>query len=622
MFDFIHGNKKIVQIILILIALTFAFWGVESYQMAGLGADVASVEGQKISQQEFTNALRDQQEAMRQQYGGNADASLLDSPEMRRAVLQGLIETRLQGAQAREAGLVVSDAELAKAIGDLKVFHEDGKFSRNRYELLLRNQGMTPVVFENRLRQDLAREQLRAGLSETAFYSGTVLDRLIKISQEQREVSFLTFSPADFIAQVKLEPEAAQNYYEANRDEFRIPEQAKVEYVVLSADTLAPKMEVTDDEIKKHYEENKAKYLGAEEREASHILIKGDDEKARAKGEELAEEARKNPDAFGKLAKEHSQDPGSAAKNGELGYFRKGVMAKPFEEAVFDMQLGEIKGPIKTDFGLHVVRLTGIKPGVERKFDEVKASIEQELKKQKASRKFAELAENFSNMVYEQPDSLKPAAEAFDLKVEQSDWVKRGGENPGVLGHAKLQDAVFSTDAVKEKRNTEVVEAAPATLVSARIVDYQAPSLKPLEEVKSEITAKLLLAEADKRAEEEAQAVLAKLREGGDVKREWRETKTVSRRDTGELEGSVLKQIFKANVEKLPAYTGADVGDEGYRLIKITSVQDSGKPDESKRAALVNELTKLKGEAQLSAYLQSFRSEAEIRVKEENLEKQ
>ncbi len=621
MFDFIHGNKRIVQVILILIALTFAFWGVESYRMGGLGSDVASVAGQKISQQEFTNALREQQEAMRKQFGADADAALLDSPEMRRAVLEGLIESRLQAAQARQSGLMVSDSEIANVISDIEAFQEGGKFSQNRYELLLRNQGMTPVIFENRLRQDLARQQLREGLNETAFISDTVLERLIKISQEQREVSFLSFSPADFIAQVKLEPDAAKTYYEANREEFRVPEQAKVEYVVLSTDSLAARMEVTAEESKKYYEENSAKYKSSEEREASHILIKleGDDAKARA--EKLYEEVRNNPDAFAKFAKEHSQDPGSAAKGGDLGYFKTGVMAKPFEEAVFAMKVGEIKRPIQTDFGFHIIKLTGIKSGVERGFGEVEASIEQELKKQKANRKFAELAESFSNIVYEQPDSLKPATEAFNLKVEQSDWVKRGAENPGVLSNAKLLDAIFSSDAVKEKRNTEVVEVTPGTLVSARVLDYRPPSLKPFEEVKNEVSAKLLLKAADKRAEEEAKAVLAQLREGKEVKRDWSDARTVSRRDTGELEGDALRQIFKVNVSKLPAFTGVDVGDAGYQLIRISSVKDSDKLDQSKREALVKELTKLKGEAQLSAYLESLRADADIRIKQENLEK-
>jgi peptidyl-prolyl cis-trans isomerase D len=623
MFDFIHGNKRIVQIILILIALTFAFWGVESYRMGGLGSDVATVAGQKISQQEFDNALRGQQEAMRKQLGAEADAALLDGPEMRRAVLESLIESRLQGAQARQVGLVVSDSELAKVISGIEPFQEDGKFSQARYELLLRNQGMTPVIFEHQVRQDLARQQLTEGLSGTAFISETVLDRLIKISQEQREVSFLSFSPADFVAQVKLEPDAAKTYYEANRDEFRVPEQAKVEYVALSADTLAAQMEVTADELKKYYQENNAKYHGSEERQASHILIKPqtDEAEARAKAEQLYQQALQNPEAFPKLANEHSQDPGSAAKGGDLGYFGKGVMAKPFENAVFAMKVGEIKGPVQTDFGFHIIKLTGIKPGVERSFEEVRTSIEQELKKQKANRKFAELAESFSNMVYEQPDSLKPAADAFKLKIEQSDWIKRGAQNPGVFANAKLLDAVFSADATKEKRNTEVIEVTPGTLVSARIVDYQPPSLKPFEEVKSEIAAQLLLKEADKRAEEEAKAVLASLREGKEAKRQWTSPQTVSRTDTGELEGDVLKQIFKANVSKLPAFTGVDVGDQGYRLIKISSVNDAGKLDEAKRDALTKELTKLKGEAQLSAYLQSLRADADIRIKQENLEK-
>jgi peptidyl-prolyl cis-trans isomerase D len=623
MFDFIHGNKRVVQIILILIALTFAFWGVESYQMSGLGSDVASVEGSKISQQEFSNAIREQQQALRTQLGGGADASLLESPELRQSVLQQLIEERVLGIGARNAGLVVRDAQLAEVISGIEPFQENGKFSQARYELLLRNQGTTPVNFENRVRQDLARQQLKETLGESTFISNAVLDRLIGISQQQREVSFASFSPADYAAEVKLAPDAAKMYYENNAAEFRIPEQAKVEYVVLSSEALAPQMEVTAAELKKYYEENSAKYRSAEERQASHILIKtdGDEVKAREKAEQLLKEAKQNADAFAKLAKQHSQDPGSAANGGDLGYFGKGVMAKPFEDAVFEMKVGEVKGPVRTDFGFHVIKLNGVKAAVERGLDDAKGSIEQELKRQKAAKKFAELAESFSNIVYEQSDSLKPAADAFKLKVEQSDWVKRGAENPGVLNNPKLLNAIFSSDATKEKRNTEAIEVASGTLVAARVLEYQPSAIKPFEEVKNEISAKLLLQEADKLAEERAKAALRRLRAGEDTNIKWTEPKTVSRTETGELEGGSLKQIFRANVAKLPAYTGADAGNAGFQVIKISAVKDSGKLDESKREQLVRELTRLKGDAQLTAYLASLREDVDIRIKRENFEK-
>jgi peptidyl-prolyl cis-trans isomerase D len=473
------------------------------------------------------------------------------------------------------------------------------------------------------MRQDLARHQLKQTLEESAFMSGTVLDRLLAISRQEREVSTATFSPADFVTEAKLEPDAAKMYYENNAAEFRVPEQAKVEYVVLSADALIPQMEATSEEARKYYEENIAKYRSAPEWQASHILIKAEDDeaKAREKAEVVLKEAKQNPDAFAKLAKEHSQDPGSAEKGGDLGYFGKGVMAKPFEEAVADMKVGEIKGPVKTDFGFHIIKLTGAKPAVERSFEEVKASVEQEIKKQKAAKKFAELAENFTNIVYEQSDSLQPAAEAFKLKIEQSDWLKRDTKNEGVLDNEKLLQAIFSTDATKEKRNTEAIEVAPGTLVSARVVDYKPPVMKPFEEVKDEISAKLLLQQADKRAEEEAKTVLQRLRAGEDVKLGWSDAKTVSRTDTGEFDGAVLRQIFRADTSKLPAYTGVDVGDAGYQLIRISAVKEGPKLDDEKRRQLVAELTKLKGSAQLDAYLASLREDVEIRVNRENIEK-
>lgn len=286
----------------------------------------------------------------------------------------------------------------------------------------------------------------------------------------------------NYVAKVKLEDGAAKKFYDENTEQFRTPDQAKVEYVVLTPESLA--VEVSEAEIKAWYDGHKERYQQPEERRASHILIAAEKlgkDKARQKAEEVLREVQAKPAAFAELARKHSDDPGSASQGGDLGFFGRGMMVKPFEDATFALRDGEVSGIVESDFGFHIIKLTGQHVAREKPLAEVRGEIERELKSSAVARKFAEAAESFSNMVYEQSDSLQPVAEQFKLKIQRSDWIGREA-NPaaGVLGNAKLLAAVFSDDTIQNKRNTEAVEVAQNTLVAARIAEYQPASVQPL----------------------------------------------------------------------------------------------------------------------------------------------
>ena len=618
----------LAKLILVLITVPFALWGVESYIRYGGDADVvASVDGYKISQQEFTRALKEQQERLRRALGRNYDPSLVDGPEVRRSILDGLISERLLLADALRSGIRVSDARLAAMIAEEPAFQQNGKFSQERYERLLKQQNLTPVGFEARVRQDVMLQQLRDGYVKSAFVPRTLVANAARLGEQKREVSQVMLSADQYMSQVKVEPAAIQAYYDNHRSDFSIPEQVRVEYVTLSPDSVLGQAAVSDAEVKKYYDEHAARYQDPGERQASHILIAvtpnapaGERAAAKAKAEKLYQELQKNPGTFADVARKESQDPGSAQQGGDLGFFAPGGMVKPFSDAVFHMKVGEIVGPVESEFGYHIIKLSAIKPGKTVTLDQAKGDITQELQKEKAATKFAEVAETFSNLVYEQSDSLKPAADALKLTIQSSPWISKKGHEVPLLSNEKLLQAVFAEDAIKNRRNTEAIEVAPSTLVSARVVEYKPSSTRPLDAVAAEIGEKLKRDQAAVLAMQDGKARLAKLQQGETLGLDWSAPQLVGRKDAQGLSAAVLSGVFKADVRKLPAYVGVENPQGGFSLVRVSRVVEApGDPE--KGAEYAQNLQQLFAEESVSAYLAYLRQKADIKVMSANLEK-
>jgi peptidyl-prolyl cis-trans isomerase D len=626
MFDLVGKHKKLIQIILAIVFLPFAFFGIDSYFRAGDRSDnFATVGGQPITEQEFTQALQERQNYLQRMVGGRMDPALLDSSELRFAVLDGMVRQRLLISQAARGGLLVSDQQLQQIISEQPAFQEDGKFSHARYEELLRRQNMTPIGFENSLRRDLMVERVSNAYRATAIVPNAVAERLLRINAQQREVSQSVLAPENFVPQVKLEAGAAQQYYDAHQNEFQVAEQARLEYLVLALDAVASQVEVSDDEVKQFYEQNLKQYAQGDERQASHILIVADakasaEEKqaARARAGQLLQQAKQNPENFAELARKNSQDPGSAANGGDLGFFPRGAMTKPFDDAVFQMKAGEIAGPVESEFGYHIIRLTAVKGG--RGLDGVKSQVTLDLKRQKAGKKFSELAEQFNNLVFEQGDSLKPAADALKAAIQSSSWVSRSGSENKLLNNQKLLQAVFAEDAVKNKRNSEVVDVGNNTLIAARVLEYKPASVRPFAEVGAAIAKQLTLQQAAQLAASRGRELLAKLKQGETAAVAWSGAKLISREKSQGYAGPVLIGAFKADVGKLPAYAGIESA-EGYVLLKITRVVDTEGGDVARRKAASEELRQMVGQEEFDAYVASLKLRTDIQVKKERLEK-
>ena len=621
MFDFVHEKKRLVQIVLALIVLPFAFWGVDSYNQSGDRAEaVATVNDAKITRREFEYALRQQQDRLREMMGANFDAAMLDSPEMKRAVMDNLIEQRLLIEHARDTGLAIPDEQVAQVIQGIEAFQDNGRFDKKRYETALAGQNMSPLMFEARLRDDLLAQQVRDAYAQNGFVSNEVADNIIRLNEQQRTVSVSVISFQPYLMQAKVDAAAAKEYYEQNQKEFQVQEQAKVEYVRFSVNDLLTKVEINAEDVRKYYDEHPNDFGAPEERQAAHILItvaaaapQAEQDAARARAEKLLQQLRQNPARFAELAKQNSQDPGSAANGGDLGLFGRGMMVKPFEDAVFSLKQDEISELVKSDFGYHIIKLLTVKPARLLSFDEAQEGILNKLRQQKATDMFAELAEKFSNTVYEQSDTLKPAADLVGAKVEQSGWLARE-TTTDELWTAKMLQEIFTDETVKNKRNTAAIEVAANTLVAARILEYKPASIRTLDEVQETIQQELLRRQAVELAAKRGGALLEQLRRGDKPALNWAAAQTVTRARHGSLNADMIRKIFQADATGLPQYVGAETSQDGYMLVRIDTVKEAEKPDAKKRAGYAQQMRQLTGEEMLRAYLADAKQQAAIKV--------
>jgi len=629
MFDFVTKNKRLIQVVLAVMMVPFAFFGLDSYTRSMGGADeVANVDGQSVTVREFNEEMRQQMDRIRGILGRTADVSSFDTPDSRAGLLDSLVDRRVIATAAVRSRLTVSDEQLREMIANMQPFQVDGKFSKASYEALLQAQNLTPAAFESKLRYDVALSQLNRALAGSAIQSRAVSERLVALGEQQREVQESLISGEGFLGKVTITEAAAKAFFEANQAEFRTPEMIKAEYLVLAAEQLGAADPVTEDEVKAAYASRSSQYRQGEQRRVSHILIPAaadakpaDKEAAKKKTEGLLAELRKSPGRFAELAKQNSQDPGSAEKGGDLGVVTTGMMVKPFEEVAFKLKSGETSDVVETEFGYHIIRVTEVRAEQVKPLETVRAELTKELAKQKGTRRFAESAEVFSNLAYEQSDSLKPAAERFKLQVQRTDWIpKAASKAAGMLANPKLLGALFSSDSILSKRNTDAIEVAPNVLVSARVVEHRAAAQLKFEEVKADIENRLRRQEASKLAQQDGAARLAELTAGKAPEIKWSAVHAVSRAKSEGLPPEALRQILSADPAKLPAHVGYST-DGGYVIYRVGKVIESPAKGEKDAKAAVARIESQVGGEQFAAYVASLRARAKVEVNKANLEK-
>lgn len=594
MFDFVHRHAKIMQFLLFLLILpSFALVGIDGYnRMLNAGEDVAKVDGKSIKQTEWDAAHKSEVEGIRAA-NPSIDVKLLDSPEVKYATLERLVREQVTAAAVQHAHFETTDQRLAAelqsdpTIASLRL--PDGKLDKERYKLLVGSQGLTPEMFEARVRGQLSARQVFKGIQGSGFTSNSVVDVALNAFLQKRELQVATFDAASFASKVTLTDADIETFYKANQALFQAPEQANIEYVVLDLDTIKKTITVSQEELKSYYEQNLARFSGQEERRASHILItssKGapaaERDKAKAKAQSLLDAVSKTSSNFADVAKANSQDPGSAANGGDLDFFARGAMVKPFEDAAFAMKKGDISALVESDFGFHIIKLTDIKSPKQRSFEETKGDIETEVKKQQAQKKFAEVAETFTNTVYEQADSLKPVSERLKLEVKTAMNVSR---NPaagatGVLANPKFLNAIFSPDAIEKKRNTEAFEVASMQLVSGRITQYTPARTLPLADVKDRARERLTAVRSFELAKKEGMDKLAAWK-AAPADASLPAAVIVSRSQAQNLPTQLIEAALKADATKLPEFVGVEVAGRAYYVAKINKVLPPDASDET-----------------------------------------
>ncbi len=633
MFDLVRNNKKIIQLVLAIIILPFALFGVDAYVNGGGRDEVASVGDVSISSAEFQENLREQQDRLRKQLGGAIPQEMLDTPVMRRAVLQELVNQKLLQHYAMDTHIRVSDADLVGFITSVPGLQENGKFSRERYEALVAAQGMSVEMFEARVRQDMLIQQAVMAAGNGALSAPQSAERWLAAQLEEREIREFSLLADQFMTKVaKPDGEVVKRYYEENRKRFENPEQVKLEFLVLSQEKLMAATQVSDADIEAAYKANAARYSTPEQRQASHILIRADKnapeatvKEASDKAEQVLGQLKAAPGDFAKLAKQYSQDPGSASKGGDLGFFGRGMMVKPFEEAAFALTQGQISPVVRSDFGFHIIQLTGIKPERARPLAEVRGEIAAELKRQMGAKQYAEAAEAFTNMVYEQSDTLKPAAEKYGLTVQTTDWIARGAQMMPPFNNPKLMQAVFADDAVKQHRNTEAVDVGGNTLVSARVLAHRPAEVESLDSVQPVIEKALLREAALAMAVTTGEAQLTKLKAGEKVDLSWGNVRNVSRLAAANLPPEGRQAIFAVAGQNVPAYVGAKTpaGYAVYRIEKVKPFEPAATEGEvaSRAMTLRQQYNQVIAQEEVMGWIDTLRERYPVKVNAAALEK-
>ena len=629
MFEFVRKHNRMMQLLLlILVVPAFVLVGVSSYDNGNAGAVVAQVDGEKITQVDWDQEINRRGQMLRQR-DPNFDVKLLEEPEQKYRVLEDLVNQQVLNTAVQKMRLGASDRQVAEAIAQdpsiAALRDAKGNMDLPRYQQLLASNGLTPAMYEAQVRQSMGVQKLQMSIFATAPQVPALRDALLQAAMQTREVQLARFPSSDYAAKVNLSDAQVEQYYQAHAANFAQPEAASIEYVVLNAEAAVANLSFSDAELKQYYEQNQARFAGSEERRASHILIRSDKsdsaadrQKAKAKAEAILLQVKANPGSFAALAKEKSEDPGSAANGGDLDFFARGAMDKAFETAVYALNKDQISAVVASDFGYHIIKLTDIR-GQGKGFEALKPEILAALKAEQGGKKFAELSEKFSNAV-EDNDDLAAVAKQFNVPLRRADGLRRTGAHAGqvdpLLQDSKVLAAVFSDEVLSKKRNTPAIDVGKSTLLSAHLVAYTPAKTKPLAEVKEQARNLALAEQAQALAQAAGQAKLAAWKGGAAAQLDT--PITVSRQQTQNLAPTLLEALMKADTSTLPAWVGIALPNQaGYVVAKISKVSagDASAESEQLRAQVGQMYQQTLSNAEAAAFIQNLRAQYKTKIK-------
>ncbi|MBC8519267.1 MAG: SurA N-terminal domain-containing protein [Gammaproteobacteria bacterium] len=639
MLQSIHDQAQswVAWVIVGLLIIPFALWGINSYFDGGSGAVVAEVNGTEISLNEYQRSLQQQRQRMRQLMGADYRPEMLEDPRMRRAVLDAMIENDLLNQAVDGDGFRIGDELLYWQLQRTEAFRgNDDKFSQDIYKQVLSSQGMSQPFFESRIRSDLMQSQLLTGFRQASFVTESELREAVRLQEQKRSLRLLTIpASVDRIESKDVGDDEIAAQYEINSVAYEIPEQVSLDYISLSVADLAGDVPVEVDALQKLYEQRKESLLADEERHARHILIElaeGADEEATAAAQARLNEVQAKlaaGDSFEALAEHYSDDPGSAAAGGDLDFFPRGMMVPEFDDAVFSMQVGEVSEPVRTPFGFHLIRLDEIQAEEIRTFEDVRGELSAELKRQTAEDLFFEYAETIANLAYEQPDSLDGAAEAAGLVVRQSELFNRQGATNGVATNPGVIKAAFSDMVLVDGKNSDPIELSEDHMVVVRVREHRPATRKPLERVRAEVVDAILAQRARATAKNSGMELLDKIQSGAvgtdaaaeSVALQWSGVEQINRSDKT-ISSEVVARAFQVNLLKgQKAYAGTELRGGGYALIELLAVEDGSfeAMGDKQVEVMRRELADRNVKSHYQSYVASLRNQADIKVYEDQL---
>jgi len=631
MLDFFRNHQRLMMALLILIIVPgLGMVGIQGFSnYFDESSYVASVNGHKITRAEFDSAFRQQVDRARSMLGAQFDAKMFDTPEARAAMVDSLVQQRAMADETQRLHLTASDDAVRRALLSDPVISSlkkpDGSIDLDRYKQLLAMQGMTPAQYDERMRYTIATEQIPGSIQTTSFTSKALAQSLTELAEQKRSVQGLSLRTADYTA--KIQPTDAQlnAYYDAHRNDFATPETATIQYLLLSPSTVAAASKPSDADLKKYYDDNIQRYRTEAEVRASHILVNApkdasaaDKAKAKQKAEELLAQVKAHPDQFAQIAQKNSDDPGSASKGGDLGYFARGQIAggKAFDDAAFGLKKGEVSNIVESDFGYHIIQATDVKPSITKPFDEVKDALAKDYAAQQGTKGFAENAQGFTDLVYEKAKTLQPAADKYKLTIQTATVGPKPNpqlpqDNP--LNNPKFLTAVFAPDAVKDRNNTQAIDVGNNTLIAARVTDYKASSVPAFDAVKDDVRKKVIAEMAAAMAKKEGEAKLADLQKSKSADG-FTSPVTVSRNDAQGLPPAALSAIFKVDASKLPAYVGVDLGADGYAIYRVNGIEKATPVAADRLAGAQQQVAQVYAQADMEAYINALKARSKVKL--------
>jgi len=619
--------------IVILLIVPFALWGINSYFGNGGSLVIASVNGEEISRQAYTQEYYQQRNRLQQMLGAQYDPSMFDK-RIKNQALDDLVQKEVLLQNAQSLGFRVGAQSVISSIQSFEAFQDNGKFSNELYKRQLTSQGESPAGFEQRIQRAILSQQLYAGITATAIMTKQEIDAILQLQEQKRDIDHFLLAKLDYKKTEDASDEAILAYYNGHQNQYMTVEKISVEYIELSADNLSVDEMPSEEELKQYYQDRNEQFKGKEQRRTRHILVEIENDAkeeviqaALQKAKDIKARIDKGED-FEALAKKYSQDPGSAEKGGDLGYFGAGLLDPNYDKAMFALKPGEVSEPTLTAFGYHIIRLENIKGGTSQSFESVREELIQEYKKSAKEKKYFAESEKLTNLAYEVPDTLDDAAGAIGVDVKTTELFERN-RGTGIASNPKVRAAAFGDDVLNNHYNSEPIEIGENRVVVIRIKEHQEPSQRPLEEVKAQILVSIVDKKSRERAKDEGEKLLSKLSSSEDankviqeIQKQWIKSGEVTRSET-KIDKAIVNKAFKLSApsEGKVVFGGMALPSGDYAIVRLNSVttpEVASIPAE-KRQSLSKELAGIVGEADFSNMLSSLKSASRIIIQEDNL---